>query len=214
MRFALLTPLLLAANALAPLSSAEPALSPARGGVEAPAPPPALAVLRPEALDPDVPWRAGAQEWGLEAGYSSNHNVPYGQVTGIAMEFVTVRAGHLTSPRQEVGLEATAGHVQYGGGFSVLGLTGTYRRYVSQRPDHALFADLDFGLLQFGGHIPQLATRTNFQTLVGFGAQFPTSDQSALVVEYRFQHVSNAGRAYPDIGLNSSQIVVGYSIFR
>ncbi|MBI3077117.1 MAG: acyloxyacyl hydrolase, partial [Deltaproteobacteria bacterium] len=47
----------------------------------------------------------------------------------------------------------------------------------------------------------------------GLGVLWFTNGQTAINVEYRFHHISNAGTATPNRGLNASFLLVGVSTF-
>jgi opacity protein-like surface antigen len=49
--------------------------------------------------------------------------------------------------------------------------------------------------------------------MAGFGISYFLTDQVALNVGYRFNHISNAGTHYPNLGLNASLPYGGFSFF-
>jgi opacity protein-like surface antigen len=49
--------------------------------------------------------------------------------------------------------------------------------------------------------------------MAGFGVSYFLTDQAALNVGYRFNHISNAGTSYPNLGLNASLPYGGFSFF-
>jgi len=63
------------------------------------------------------------------------------------------------------------------------------------------------------GKIPEESSRFNFVLTAGFGVSYFLTDQAALNVGYRFQHISNAGTRYPNFGLNASLPFGGFSFF-
>ena len=52
----------------------------------------------------------------------------------------------------------------------------------------------------------------NFLNQFGLGARFDLSDHDALTLGYRFRHISNAGTSLPNRGINTSALVLSYSI--
>jgi hypothetical protein len=56
-------------------------------------------------------------------------------------------------------------------------------------------------------------TRLNYSYQGGVGIQKMIGDELAIVGEYRYHHVSNAGTAEPNEPLNSSKLLVGISRF-
>lgn len=57
------------------------------------------------------------------------------------------------------------------------------------------------------------AARLNFSYQGGTGLQYMLSTDIALIAEYRYHHVSNAGTAEPNEPLNSSKIFLGVAKF-
>ena len=63
------------------------------------------------------------------------------------------------------------------------------------------------------GKIPEESGEFNFILSAGFGVSYFLTDQAALNIGYRFQHISNAGTNYPNIGLNASLPFGGFSFY-
>lgn len=63
------------------------------------------------------------------------------------------------------------------------------------------------------GQIPEESTQFNFIVTAGLGLSWFVTSQTALNIGYRFQHISNAGIQYPNLGLNSNVPFVGFSFF-
>jgi lipid A 3-O-deacylase len=63
------------------------------------------------------------------------------------------------------------------------------------------------------GKIPEESGQFNFILSAGFGVSYFLTDQAALNIGYRFQHISNAGTSYPNIGLNASLPFGGFSFY-
>lgn len=63
------------------------------------------------------------------------------------------------------------------------------------------------------GH-PMQGTRLNFSYQAGCGLQHLFRKDTALGLEYRYHHISNAGTATPNEPLNSSKILLSISLFR
>ena len=63
------------------------------------------------------------------------------------------------------------------------------------------------------GKIPEESGQFNFILSGGFGVSYFLTDQTALNVGYRFQHISNGGTSYPNIGLNASLPYGGFSFY-
>ncbi len=61
--------------------------------------------------------------------------------------------------------------------------------------------------------VPEESSQFNFILTAGFGLSWFLTDQAAFNVGYRFQHISNAGTHYPNIGLNASLPYGGFSFY-
>lgn len=57
-------------------------------------------------------------------------------------------------------------------------------------------------------------TRLNFSYQGGTGLQWFVRPDTALGIEYRYHHVSNAGTADPNEPLNASKFLLGVSVYR
>jgi opacity protein-like surface antigen len=63
------------------------------------------------------------------------------------------------------------------------------------------------------GEIPEESVEFNFVLSAGFGVSWFITPQMSLNAGYRFQHISNAGIQYPNIGLNASLPFGGFSFY-
>lgn len=70
------------------------------------------------------------------------------------------------------------------------------------------------GVLYVDLGLPTMGSRLDFSYQGGTGFQYFVRKDTALNLEYRYHHVSNANTATPNEPLNSSKILVGISIFR
>lgn len=61
--------------------------------------------------------------------------------------------------------------------------------------------------------LPTMGTRLDFSYQGGTGIQYLFRKNTAIMGEYRYHHVSNAGTADPNEPLNSSKFLVGVSWF-
>lgn len=64
-----------------------------------------------------------------------------------------------------------------------------------------------------GGRVPEEATEFNFLLTGGVGVSWFFTPRLAFNVGYRFNHISNAGTAYPNLGLNASLPFGGFSFY-
>ena len=57
---------------------------------------------------------------------------------------------------------------------------------------------------------PEITGHTQFVSQGGFGLQFFYKPQRAMVIEYHYFHMSNAGIAPPNHGFNGSMVTIGF----
>jgi len=62
--------------------------------------------------------------------------------------------------------------------------------------------------------LPTMGTKLCFSYQGGTGLQYLIDKNTALSLEYRYHHISNAGTAEPNEPLNSSKILFGISFYR
>ncbi len=70
------------------------------------------------------------------------------------------------------------------------------------------------GVLFVDMGLPSMGTRLDFSYQGGSGLQYLIRKDVALMAEYRYHHISNAGTASPNEPLNSSKFLLGVSFFR
>jgi hypothetical protein len=69
------------------------------------------------------------------------------------------------------------------------------------------------GILYVDLGLPTMGSRLDFSYQGGTGIQYFIRKDLALMAEYRYHHVSNAGTAEPNEPLNSSMFLIGMSFF-
>lgn len=70
------------------------------------------------------------------------------------------------------------------------------------------------GILFVDLGLPSMGSRLDFSYQGGTGLQYFIRKDTALMAEYRYHHISNAGTASPNEPLNSSKFLIGISFFR
>lgn len=70
------------------------------------------------------------------------------------------------------------------------------------------------GVLFVDMGLPSMGTRLDFSYQGGSGLQYLIRKDVAVMAEYRYHHISNAGTSSPNEPLNSSKILLGVSFFR
>lgn len=80
------------------------------------------------------------------------------------------------------------------------------------RPRWSAFAELSMGGLWTSAPIPDGLARANFTAHWGGGVRLFPSGRHALVLGYRFQHLSNGNQQQSNPGVNSHVVLVGLSM--
>ncbi|MDC8447807.1 MAG: acyloxyacyl hydrolase [Nitrospira sp.] len=166
----------------------------------------------------------GTQEVGLTAGYMFSHRLTHLHKTkqhGPALMPTWMMT--LTDPigdgwyRGQVSLGAEMVYLEFrepllthGVGFTprikyTFVALGRFRPYVE-------FAGGPFWT-DLGGRIHEEANQFNFVLTGGAGVSWFVTSQLAFNAGYRFHHISNAGTAYPNLGLNASLPFAGFSFY-
>jgi hypothetical protein len=78
----------------------------------------------------------------------------------------------------------------------------------------APFAELAGGALWTRDPIPAETTTANFTAHVAYGVRYFFRPREALVVSYRFHHISNGNRLERNPGVNAHVIQIGLSLMR
>jgi hypothetical protein len=105
-------------------------------------------------------------------------------------------------------------HAVYGGGFNPLGIEWTFFRHRRIQPMAASTAGMVFSVIPVPLDVPN-ATRSNFTFDFQGGVRiFNSSRTHAILLGYKYQHISNAYRTSVNPGVDGNVIFAGYSFFR
>jgi lipid A 3-O-deacylase len=176
------------------------------------------------AADPTPKITVGTQEVGLSVGYLLPHRLTEDHTTkqeGIV--FMPSWMMTLSDPigdkwyRGQVSLGAEMVYIQFQEPFLTHGIGFTPKiKYtfaaLNRIRPYAEFAGGPFWT-DLAGKIPEESSQFNFVLSAGFGVSYFLTDRAALNVGYRFQHISNGGTRYPNLGLNASLPFGGFSFF-
>ena len=64
-----------------------------------------------------------------------------------------------------------------------------------------------------GGRIPEKGSEFNFNLQVGAGVSYALTAATSINLSYRLQHISNAGTAHPNHGIDAGVALIGVSTF-
>ena len=158
--------------------------------------------------------KRGQREFNISAGYGENHRIPKAVKNRFGFDTIDVRWGTMTSPRTQIALEVSVGRAFHGTDSLSLSTVFSYRRNFIVRGSTAVGYNLNIGLIYMDNKPAELGTAINFTEQAGIVLQVGTGRNSAVVLEYKFCHVSNAGIELPNVGLNWSVLTIGYSVYR
>jgi hypothetical protein len=183
-----------------------------------------LTVSRTQASDVSPVITVGTQEVGLTAGYMFSHRLTHLHTTkqhGPALMpswMMTITdpigdswyRGQVSLGAEMVYLEFREPLLTHGVGFTprikyTFVALGRFRPYVE-------FAGGPFWT-DLGGRIHEEANQFNFVLTGGVGVSWFITPQLAFNAGYRFHHISNAGTAFPNLGLNASLPFGGFSFY-
>ncbi|MBX3303683.1 MAG: acyloxyacyl hydrolase [Nitrospira sp.] len=166
----------------------------------------------------------GTQEVGLTAGYMFSHR--------LTELHTTKQHGPAVMPSWMMTLTDPIGNSWYRGQIS-LGAEMVYLEFREPLVTHGIgftprikytfvalgrlrpYAEFSGGPFwtDLGGRIREQANQFNFVLSGGIGVSWFITPQLALNAGYRFHHISNAGTAFPNLGLNASLPFGGFSFY-
>lgn len=156
----------------------------------------------------------GAEVWTLWCGKGDTHRVPIGthipqcHFGDIDVEFAKFRtrgnsigcALSLSEPTNDENETVT--------------LLVRRRRYFILGDKFAADYSFGFGGMSMRKDISGQSTKTNFSEQLSLGLHYVTGSNSAIVLECRLCHASNAHIRRPNHGINATTVSIGYSWHR
>jgi lipid A 3-O-deacylase len=94
----------------------------------------------------------------------------------------------------------------YAAGFNPVNLTWNFTSLGSTVP----YVELGGGVIFSDNNVPANTNQTNFLTHAALGFHFFVREKRALTLSTRYEHVSNAGLATPNPGINTVQFTLGW----
>jgi hypothetical protein len=167
-------------------------------------------------------FRKGVAEAGFEVGFGLGHKA-FGSNEAHDFALTKLHLGWMVSDvvgedRWYRGNWEILGELLVGGQFNpkgayLVGLTPVLRYNFATGTRWVPFVDAGGGVTATDIGHPDLSTTFQFNSQVGFGVRRLLTRNSALTVQYRFIHVSDAGISQPNAGVNASLIYAGVSWF-
>ena len=165
----------------------------------------------------------GRLTFGVQFGFGLENNIP-NNISHINFIFVAPQMGIIAwdSPRSRlpfkrfelISQQMLGGSTHPGGG--LIG-TSLVMRF-GFTPIHRLVPYFDAGSgpvhTTIDGNAPELTGHTQFLSQGGAGLQYFFRPERALVFEYHYFHMSNAGIAQPNHGFNGSMVTIGFRWLR
>jgi len=180
------------------------------------------AARQASSAEPPPHWaNRGHWNFGLQVGYAVENAIPRNishinlliaqpQLSFIVRDF---QRGPLR--RFEILDEGILGNAVHPGGH-LLG-TSLLFRFDGKPYRHLMpFLDMGAGVLHttLNTRAPELTGRLQFLPQAGLGIQYFFRPQRALVLEFRYLHMSNAGIEPPNEGFNASMLTIGFRWLR
>lgn len=143
-------------------------------------------------------------------------DLPTGPRSDLHGGSVTVRLGRCHTRHRERAVELAFARLTGAGETAhVVAVSPLLQReYFHRRPHHTAYWELGVGLSHMNHLVPEQSTHTNFVEHLALGAQWAAGRRGAWGVETRFQHLSNAGREHPNVGLNGLSVGLTYTWYR
>lgn len=190
----------------------------------APADPPATQAAPPVPLEANGLFAVGTSEWMVTGGGAWGVRV-FNSAAGYQYVVQTISWGRVLSEprfrgklrgRFEWAFEGTPIYAQYHPnrvfGFGVAPLV--WRWNFEPHGRYAPYAELAGGALWTSDPVPLRTTTANFTAHAGFGVRRLISRQQALVLAYRFDHISNGNRLDRNPGVNTHGVHIGLTLIR
>jgi hypothetical protein len=98
----------------------------------------------------------------------------------------------------------------YGAGFNPVNLKWNFTNSARTVP----YFELGGGVLFTNTEVPATTSTVNFVTHAALGFHFFVREKRALTANVRYEHISNAGLAVPNPGVNTVQFQLGFNWFK
>jgi opacity protein-like surface antigen len=186
-----------------------------------PSSPPPTQPLRATS-DAAPPWtNRGHWNFGLQVGYGVENAIP-NNISHVNLLIFQPHVGLIVRDFQrgplqrfEIVNEGLLGNAVHPGGH-LWGNSLFFRFDAKGRRKVMPFLNLGAGMMHttLNSRVPEVSGRLQFMPQAGLGIQYFFSPQRALVFEYRYFHMSNAGIQQPNDGFNGSMLTIGFRWLR
>jgi hypothetical protein len=169
-------------------------------------------VKNDQKLSPEKYLSKGMKEWTISGGVGKK--LPFHRFddrTNSHLIAIVPSVGYFFKNNQELLLEAPLLYYDEPQHAIAAGADIMYRYHFSRNRNFAPFVELGAGANYVGLDIRDLTGKFQFSLQGGVGVRKKVSDNGDVVVTLRWHHFSNAGTRVPNIGLNESLLMVGYS---
>ena len=102
------------------------------------------------------------------------------------------------------------GQNAYAAGFNPVNLKWNFTSHARAVP----YFELGGGVLFSNNNVPAGTDTTNFLTHAALGLHLFTHENRAFTLSTRYEHISNAGLATPNPGINTVQFTIGFNWFK
>jgi len=194
---------------------------PLRAQTSGPTPEAAEAGRKPAPEDPEFWQNRGRWNFGFQVGYAVENAIPR-NISHINLLVAQPQVGLIVSEfrrgpfrRFEILSEGILGNAVHPGGH-LLGTSLLMRFDAKPRGRFVPFLDAGAGILHttLDTRALELDGHLQFLPQAGLGIQYFVRPQRALIFEYRYVHMSNAGIEQPNRGFNANMITIGFRWLR
>lgn len=146
-------------------------------------------------------------------GSTSTHDlalaaIRYGRTISDTYAKDTYREGHWDFAAELFGGAQFSPRIRY-----IAGLLPMFRYDFTEWEPVVAFFDLGAGVALTDIEGPDLSGIFQFNEQVGVGVHYLFAERTAITVQYRFMHISNAGISFPNRGVNVNIFSVGITRF-
>lgn len=169
-----------------------------------------------------VPAHAADSSWTVLGGYGSTH-VGMGEtrehvetadmVFRYARVLVDDMGASWYAGRHDVLVELPVSAVTTHGS-TMMGVNFLASYFFTSFDRYEPYIFLGGGPVYVAAEIPGMGSNLNGNYQTGIGIAFNMGKEFNFDLEYRFHHISNAGRVSPNVPLNSSKLLVGITFLR